>query len=417
MENVHEFKTGYKKTKLGWIPNDWEVRKLFELVESNRKIRYGIVQPGTFDPNGRYLIRGQDYSKGWAHPDSLFKVSDEIEARYKNARVKDGDLLITIVGAGTGTIAVVPPWLNEANITQTTARIAINKEIADNRFYFQVLSSAYGKKLTYKNIKGGAQPGLNCGDIKKYTLVFPPLREQQKIASVLSDWDSVIKEYQYLIEKLKLRKKGLMQQLLTGCNRLPEYREQWNVVSFKELFQPKTERAGSAKFEVLSVTKEGIVSQAEYFKKEVASKDTSSYKVVHKGDLAMSGLNFWMGSVDILQDFEVGIVSPAYKVFKVNKRVSSPEFMKYFVRSKLFIRALIGSSVQGASIVRRNMDKEMLENWTFKLPDINEQFAIVKVLLKADEELEKYQTYLKHLKIQKQGLLQQLLTGKIRIKK
>jgi type I restriction enzyme, S subunit len=106
----------FKQTDLGLIPQDWEIFQLGHLIEPERSIRYGIVQPGNFDINGRYLVRGQDYSFGWANPDTLFKVSQIVEEKYKNARLKAGDLVLTIVGASTGHVSTVPAWLDGATL-------------------------------------------------------------------------------------------------------------------------------------------------------------------------------------------------------------------------------------------------------------------------------------------------------------
>src|SRR5436189_1907204 len=120
MNNTNHIPPGYKPSPIGPIPEDWELKELRTLVDDKRTIRYGIVQPGSFDEYGRYMVRGQDYSFGWVEPSELFKVSDEIEVKYKNARLKSGDIILTIVGAGTGTVAIVPSWLDGANCTQTT---------------------------------------------------------------------------------------------------------------------------------------------------------------------------------------------------------------------------------------------------------------------------------------------------------
>lgn len=129
-----ELKTGYKMTEVGVIPEDWCLPTLGSLVETSRSIRYGIVQPGKFDPHGRYMVRGQDYSNGWADPSELFRVSPTVEEPYANARIRTGDVLITIVGASTGRVATVPSWLEGANLTQTTARVAIDRAKASGPY-------------------------------------------------------------------------------------------------------------------------------------------------------------------------------------------------------------------------------------------------------------------------------------------
>ena len=88
---------------LGEVPEHWEVRQLRRLARRGRRITYGIVQPGEPDPTGRFMVRGQDYSFGWASPETIFRVSDAIETPYKRSRLSAGDLLLTIVGAGSVT--------------------------------------------------------------------------------------------------------------------------------------------------------------------------------------------------------------------------------------------------------------------------------------------------------------------------
>jgi type I restriction enzyme S subunit len=200
---------GYKQTDIGAIPEDWELHKLANLIDPSRGVRYGIVQPGKQDPNGRYMVRGQDYSGGWVINLSCFALAP-VEEPFRNARIKTGDLLITIVGASTGKIAVTPPWLEGANLTQTTARLAINPDAADSRFCSHILSSWYGSRQVAKYIKGGAQPGLNRGDIEKFLIPLSPTKtEQAAIAEALSDADELISALEQLVcKKRDLRQAG-----------------------------------------------------------------------------------------------------------------------------------------------------------------------------------------------------------------
>ena len=167
------------------------------------------------------MIRGQDYSKGWVSSSQLFRVSAPVEIRYQNARVKSGDLIITIVGAGTGHVEVIPNWLEGANLTQTTARIAIDSSKACSKFCKHHLSTVVGTQQVANDVKGGAQPGLNCGDVEKFLVPMPPGTEEQvAIATVLDDMDAEITALEQKRDKTKLIKQGMMQELLTGKTRL-----------------------------------------------------------------------------------------------------------------------------------------------------------------------------------------------------
>lgn len=265
-----------------------------------------------------------------------------------------------------------------------------------------------------------AVPHISPNDIKEFPLFLPPLAEQQKIAQILSTWDQAISATEKLLENSQQQKKALMQQLLTGKRRLLDengarFSGEWKSTKVKAIFKPEVLSAGNQDFPIFSVTKNGLVNQSEYFNKSVASEDTSKYRVVKTGRFVMSGLNFWMGSVDVhLMDFPV-IVSPAYKVFVITN-LSSPEFMKHFIRSSLFQKVLEAASVVGASVVRRNFSESIFNSYELFIPEIAEQEKIAAVLSAADQEIEGLQKKLDCLKQEKKALMQQLLTGKKRVK-
>ncbi|MCC7014203.1 MAG: restriction endonuclease subunit S [Planctomycetes bacterium] len=171
---------------LGDVPAHWKVLPIHRLVQQGRAITYGIVQPGQGDPKGRYMIRGQDYSAGWAEPDQFFRVSAEVEEPYRRARVRPRDIVMTIVGAGVGNVAVVPNWLDGANLTQTTARVAIESSTALPEFIHAALRSSVGRGSVGHYAKGAAQPGLNIEHVRVFPIPVPPLPEQASIVEALS---------------------------------------------------------------------------------------------------------------------------------------------------------------------------------------------------------------------------------------
>jgi type I restriction enzyme S subunit len=205
---------------LGEIPAHWDCFQLKRLISYGRKITYGIVQPGNFDPNGRFMVRGQDYSKGWADQETIFKVSPDIEEPYARARLVAGDILYTIVGAGVGNIAIVPDWLDGANITQTTARISVDPIKIFPKFCFYFLKSTIAKAYLDIYVKGAAQPGINLSDLKLFYFTVPPLNEQILIANFIDQKSSKIDELSIKmskeIELLKEYKTALISEVVTG---------------------------------------------------------------------------------------------------------------------------------------------------------------------------------------------------------
>ncbi len=128
--------------------------KLARLINPHRPITYGIVQPGPPDPEGIPMVRGQDYSFGWVKREDVFHVSPEIEKPYARARLRTNDVVLTIVGAGVGNTAVVPPEFEGANITQTTARLAPHPQNTNPNFLHFLLSSSVGRRNVEAAKKG-----------------------------------------------------------------------------------------------------------------------------------------------------------------------------------------------------------------------------------------------------------------------
>lgn len=205
---------------LGDVPVGWEVVSLRHLVDPRRSITYGIVQPGEPDPEGRFMVRGQDYSAGWANGENIFRVSPAVEEPYKRARLVPGDLVMTIVGAGTGNVAEVPSFLDGANITQTTARIAPRSEKVFGRFLSWSLRSDVGRVQVQRYQKGAAQPGLNLEHLSAFLLPVPPLETQRSISDRLDtefrDFSNLEREAESAISLLQERRAALISAAVTG---------------------------------------------------------------------------------------------------------------------------------------------------------------------------------------------------------
>ncbi len=149
-------------------------------------------------------------------------------------------------------------------------------------------------------------------------------------------------------------------------------------------------------FEVLSVTKDGIFSQEDFFKKQIASEDNTGYKIIRKDNLVFSTMNLWMGSLDVLSNYDIGIVSPAYKIFEFDSNKMLPSFGKYFMKSHFMLEQYKNCSEQGASIVRRNLDLKLLLDTEIIIPTIDEQRKIVLLLENIDEIIKKYNSLIEN---------------------
>jgi type I restriction enzyme S subunit len=205
---------------LGEVPAHWEFLALSRLVDDRRPVTYGIVQPGPSDPEGRFMVRGQDYSTTWADPAAIFRVSAAVEEPYRRARLRVGDIVMTIVGAGVGNVAVVPTFLDGANITQTTARIAAETKLVDPSYLELCLRSDLGRTQVRLFQKGAAQPGLNLEHLKAFRVTLPPPAEQRAILSnveaKLRGLDPLIEMAEKAMVLLGERRSALISAAVTG---------------------------------------------------------------------------------------------------------------------------------------------------------------------------------------------------------
>jgi type I restriction enzyme S subunit len=419
----------FKHTDVGMIPQEWDVVELWMLIDESRGIRYGIVQPGKYDPNGRLMVRGQDYSKGWVSSDEMFRVSAAIEERYKNARLRSGDLIITIVGAGTGHVEAVPEWLNGANLTQTTARIAIDERTADRIYCMYVLQSRTGISQVESFIKGGAQPGLNCGDVEKFQVPLAPLPEQQAIAAALSDADALIASLEKLIAKKRDMKAAAMQQLLTGSKRLPGFSGMWEIKEWGDVFQflatANNSRGDLSDHDDVKYIHYGDIHTSSASTLDCASAllpfidgdKVRGFPFVEDGDVVMADASEdydGIGkSVEIRNATGMRVVAGLHTFLMRSDRHLLADGFKGYLQFIPSIKAALVRAATGISVF--GISKNNLRKIAVPLPSIEEQRAIAAVLSDMDAEITALEARRDKMRAIKQGMMQELLTGRIRL--
>ena len=265
-------------------------------------------------------------------------------------------------------------------------------------------SIPFVKNNFWKQVTGIKVYGVSKDNLKKIKLPIPPLPEQEKIAEILGTWDLAIEKLTALIEQKKLLKKGLMQRLL---NFKKEY-----LKRFDEIFEDYSDKKHSDK-DLLSATQENGVIPRRLLKGRVMSPEGSldGYKLVQSGSFVIS-LRSFQGGLEY-SDYE-GIISPAYTVLK-DKISINKCFYRYFFKSYNFIEKYLSIAVIGIRDGKQ-ISYPDLQSVKIPYPPLSEQKAIADILSKADEEIDLLTRKLSALKEQKTGLMQKLLTGKIRVK-
>lgn len=382
------------------VPNGWVIKNLEDIVSKSRKITYGIVVPGPNTPNGNLMIRAQDYSFGWKSVDSIYRVSDEVHKSYKRSQVEEGDVLLTIVGS-IGKTAVVPKYLSGANLTQQTARLSFSEN--DGNYFHAVLSSPIGKREVYRFAKSGVQPSLNLSDISKFKIPVPPLPEQRKIAKILSTWDKAINTTERLIDNSKQQKKALMQQLLIGKKRLlddsgKQFEGEWEDLHLADIASIKKGKALSAKnvisgtYPVIAGGKTSPYSHNEYTHENIVTVSASG---AYAGYVSHHECKIWASDCSVVTEKKDNCLLFIFQFLKLNQ-------------NKIY-------SMQSGGAQPHIYPKD-LQVLKVKKPNLDEQLKIASVLTNADQEIELLEQQLADLKQEKKALMQQLLTGKRRVK-
>jgi len=278
-------------------------------------------------------------------------------------------------------------------------------------------------------------PNITGQDVRHFLVPSPPLPEQQKIASILSAWDETIEQTRKLIDTRKRRRKGLMQQLLTGKKRLPSFASpavqqetplgetpsDWPLKKLSDVFEKIRRKNDTDEDVVLTASGEnGLVDQRTYFTKSVAGQNRSGYYLLLRGEFAynrsaMAGYPY--GAIKRLDLYDAGILSTLYSCFALRHEGCVSDFFVYVFEAGLLNRQLRHiAQVGGRAHGLLNVTDSDFYAVKVAVPSKDEQEAIAAVLQAADEEISHLESQLKALEKQKRGLMQKLLTGTVRVK-
>lgn len=399
---------GYKDSPLGVIPKEWEVKRLGDIAKitsgttplrSNVDyfINGNIPWVKTTDLNNSTLIHTEEFVTEKALDETSLKI------------LPIGTILVAMYG-GYNQIGRTGLLKINATINQALAALFLDIKKADGLFVLNWLNSNVGWWKRYA-ASSRKDPNITSNDVAKFPILLPPLSEQQKIAEVLSTWDEAIEKQSQLVEKLELRKKGLMQQLLTGRKRLPGFNGEWKKEKLGKLFDERNETKMPS-LPLLSITADkGVISQTESEKKDTSNEDKSKYKRICPGDIGYNTMRMWQGRC-ALSKLE-GIVSPAYTIVSPHNDVN-PFYMEMLFKQPFMVYRFWTHS-QGLVNDTLNCKYPAFSQVKVTIPKIEEQNAIAEILSFCDNEITLAKQKLDTLRQQKKGLMQVLLTGKKRI--
>ena len=401
---------GYKATALGIIPQEWEVMRLGDIVSITSGESPSLYH---LKAEGKYpYVKVEDLNNCEKYQESSREYSDD-----NNTTIKAGSIIFPKRGASilNNKVRIAAKDIQmDSNMMAITPHTAI----VDTEFlYIRILH-----ERLYRIADTSSIPQINNKHIIPYKIAVPPLAEQRKIVDVLGVWDEAIEKQARLIEKLALRKRALMQRLLSAKLRLPGFSEPWQKVKLGDICERVTRKNIEDNQNVMTISAQrGFVAQTDFFNKSVASETLESYYLVFRDEFCYNksySNGYPMGAIKRLSEAEKAVVTSLYICFNVKPGTDANiDYLSYYFDNGGLNRGLTKIANEGGRAHGLlNVTPKDFFALSFEIPSLKEQTAIAEVLTAADREIELAKEKLERLRRQKRGLMQQLLTGKKRIK-
>ena len=410
---------GYKQTEVGVIPHEWDVADLQAICAET--ITYGIVQCGPNIENGVPYIRVSDMNSPNLDIGGMLRTSPTIAAQFSRSEVAEGDIVYALRGK-IGEVRSIDSSVAGSNLTQGTARLSPSGRMTST-YLLWCMRSQMALRQGDLAAKGSTFREITLEALRRIKIPVAPLPEQRAIAAALSDVDALLAKLDQLIVKKRDLKQAAMQQLLTGQVRLPGFSEEWEMVKIGDVANVKTGPFGSSLHEsdyvqngtpiitVEHLGEFGVTRQNLPLVSEEDVKRLHSY-ALDIGDIVFSRV----GSVDrnaLIRKAEEGWLFSGrlLRVRPDKGRVYAP-FLSFQFHTEKFKNAVLSVAV-GQTMA--SLNTKILRDLSVDVPPLAEQTAIATVLSDMDAELAALEARRDKTRALKQGMMQELLTGRIRL--
>lgn len=392
-----ELKEGYKRTELGLLPVDWD---LVNLGDKSSKVGSGITPTGgerVYKVEGHPFLRSQNVGWGCLLMDDIAFIDNKTHGSFDSTEIEQGDVFLNITGASIGRSAVADERVVGGNVNQHVCIIRPNHEQLNHRFLNYFLLSRSGQRQIESFQAGGNRQGLNFGQIRSFLLPLPPATEQRAIAAALSDVDALIAALDRLIAKKRDIKQAAMQELLTGKRRLPGFSGEWQHLHFGDVLRV---RHGKSQKDV-------VVNDGDYPILATSGEIGRTNSYLHNKPSVLIGRK---GTIDEPQFVDTPFWTIDTLFFTEISNLASPRFIFYKFKMIDWYSHNEASGVP-------SLNASTVESIGFQCPPLSEQEAIASVLSDMDAEIAALQARSDKTLAMKQGMMQELLTGRIRLVK
>jgi hypothetical protein len=437
--------TGYKASELGMIPQDWDVVELGKVIKSiTSGVSVNSIDEINKFPHGYHVLKTSCVANGYFDSSYAKSILPNEIFRAKNS-VKKGNLIVSRMNTPllVGELGYTKKDEPKIFLPDRLWQVEIKEDLANTQFLSFLLSYPLFAKVLKETATGtsDSMKNISKNNFSSLNIYLPPLSEQTAIATALSDTDALISSLQTLIAKKKAIKLSAMQNLLSGKIRLPEFAlrldgspkttrqtelgcvpEDWAVVELGDVGKTYGGLSGKNKSDFdrgdsFYVPFTNVMANLEVDKNQLGKVEVNEKQnAVLEGDLLFNGssetpeevcfasfVNFSLPNL-FLNSFCFG--------FRLTKNTISPKYLAYWFRSEIG-RKTIAFMSQGST--RYNISKSEFVKLKLVMPSKPEQTAIAQLLSDMDAEIESLEGRLKKTQSLKQGMMQALLTGKIRL--
>jgi type I restriction enzyme S subunit len=408
--------TKFKDTEIGKIPEEWKMYSIGKDCSVKARIGWQGLTTSEYLQTGHYgLITSTDLIEGKVNWDTCVFVSEERYKQDTNIIVKNGDVLVSKDGT-IGKVAVVSNLQYPTTLNSGVFVIRTKNEKITQEGLGLVFISPYFKDFIKRLTAGSTIVHLYQKDIVNFTFPIPTLPEQHHIASALTSIDNLITSLGKLIEKKKNIKQGAMQQLLTGKIRLKEFTEPWVYRKISEIATTSSGGTpsrsipnyyyGDIKWFTTTELKDNyLYDSVEHITREALNN--SSAKMFSANTILMAMYGATIGKLGVLK--EPSTTNQACCAIKCNDIVEIFLFYILLYNRKSIIE-------KGCGAGQPNISQAIVNELSFLVPPCEkEQQAIANILSKMDNEITALEAKRAKYEVIKQGMMQQLLTGKIRL--
>ncbi|MDD7915483.1 restriction endonuclease subunit S [Polaribacter ponticola] len=397
MKNVIiENTKGFKETKLGWIPEDWDIIKLEDIGHTVIGLTYN---PQMVSEEGMLVLRSSNVQ------DRALKFEDNVYVdvnENKFNKTKTGDILICVRN-GSRNLIGKNAIIDEASAGTAFGAFMLVFRSSDYKFLYQLFDTAYYGREIHRNL-GATINSINTKNLKQFRFPFPKKKERMLISTCLSTWDTALTNLNSLIKAKQKLKKGLMQQLLSGKKRLPGFEQEWETWSFEELFKKVSRPVNwndEETYDLISVRRRsgGLFHRDSLKGSQILTK---KLYIAKKGDFLISKMQILHGASGLVNDkFDGMKISGSYiAVVPKNDTLLNMKFMEWYSKTPKFYHQTFRSSY-GVHIEKMTFNYKLFEKEEIILPPLKEQNAITKVLNTSDKEIELLTNQRNQLQLQK----------------